>query len=160
MVASTILAIILIFIGVVLVALDIAVIPSFGVLGILGIAIAGFSILFIGKSYGSVAGVAAVSLSAIAGVVFTFSFFRGRLARRLIQAEQITGDSSKIPSLKHLVGRTGTVTKPLRPSGEAVIDGEPYDVVSEGAFIALGEAVVLIRISNNSLVVEKTQEGR
>ena len=51
-----------------------------------------------------------------------------------------------------LVGRTGTVTAVLRPSGKIVLDGIYYDAVAEnGLFIGRGEKVRVVRVGNGQL---------
>jgi len=139
--------------------IEVAIIPGFGIAGVIGLILLGSGNVVVWGMYGATVGAGSMVLSAIISVLMVWMFFKSRAARRLIREEQITGDSSDVPSLTHLVGRTGTVTKPLRPSGTAEIDGDPYDVVSEGQFIDQGDTVVVIRISTNSLVVEKTREG-
>ena len=151
--------IVLLVLGILLMILEVAVIPGFGVAGVLGLILMGAGTLVVWAMYGATLGAGSLVLSVLLSILVVWLFFKSRASRRLIQENQITGDSSDVPSLTHLLGRTGIVSKPLRPSGIAEIDGEPYDVVSEGEFIGQGAAVIVIRISTNSLVVEKTQQG-
>ncbi len=51
------------------------------------------------------------------------------------------------------VGDRGVVVKPLRPSGSARIGNDIYDVVSEGEFIKRGQAVVVLEMQGNRVVV-------
>ncbi len=54
-------------------------------------------------------------------------------------------------------GRTGIALTLLRPSGKASIDGEPYDVVTQGEFIAKGERIRVLRIRGTKIVVAGTK---
>ena len=145
--------------GILLLLVEIAIIPGFGLAGVLGAILMGAGTVIIWVTHGAIPGAASLVLSAIISVVMVWVFFKSRASRLLVREKKIEGDSSDVPSLTHLIGRTGVVVKPLRPSGIAEVDGDPYDVVSEGQFLDQGVAVVVIRISTNSLVVEKVQEG-
>jgi len=54
-----------------------------------------------------------------------------------------------------LVGTKGTAATTLRPSGFVVIDGKRLAATSEGDFIHSGEAVDVIAVKGNELVVTK-----
>jgi membrane-bound serine protease (ClpP class) len=50
-------------------------------------------------------------------------------------------------------GRTGTAVTLLRPSGKAKIDGEVYDVVTQGDFIPKGSRIRVLKISGTRIIV-------
>lgn len=52
-----------------------------------------------------------------------------------------------------LVGATGSVETDLRPAGTARLDGRRVDVVSRGELIEAGEAIRVIEVSGNRVVV-------
>lgn len=56
-----------------------------------------------------------------------------------------------------LVGKTGKVIATLRPSGRIEIDGEYYDVVTQGAMISAGETVSVLFVEGNRIIVEKAE---
>ena len=151
--------IVLLVVGILLLLIEVAIIPGFGVAGVFGLFLLGIGTFMVWGMFGATMGALSLALSIIISMAVVWLFFKSRASRRLVREEKITGDSSDVPSLTHLVGRRGVVVKPLRPSGVVEVDGAPYDVVSQGQFIDQGTAVVVIRISTNSLVVEKEQEG-
>jgi len=53
------------------------------------------------------------------------------------------------------LGKSGTATTLLRPSGTAEIDGVKLAVVSEGEFIPAGTSVQVILVQGNRIVVGK-----
>jgi len=55
--------------------------------------------------------------------------------------------------LTALVGRTGNATTVLRPTGAIEIDGERYDVVTEGEFVESGTAVRVLYVQGSRVVV-------
>jgi membrane-bound serine protease (ClpP class) len=52
-------------------------------------------------------------------------------------------------------GRTGTAVTLLRPSGKAKIDGEVYDVVTQGDFIPKGSRIRVLKISGTRIIVTR-----
>ncbi|MDR3167955.1 MAG: NfeD family protein, partial [Treponema sp.] len=52
-----------------------------------------------------------------------------------------------------LLGREGSVTATLRPTGKAEIDGQIYVVEAEGAFIEPGNGVKVTRVRGNRIIV-------
>jgi membrane-bound serine protease (ClpP class) len=69
----------------------------------------------------------------------------------LVSPEQATGAESE------LVGKTGRTLTLLRPAGRAEIDGEPVDVVAEGAYIPKGTTVEVTAVRGRRLVVKPAQ---
>ncbi|MEZ5980179.1 MAG: NfeD family protein [Planctomycetota bacterium] len=58
-----------------------------------------------------------------------------------------------------LVGRAGETITPLRPAGHARIDGRRVDVVSRGESIEPGEAVVVVEVRGNRVVVARVSDA-
>ncbi|MBP9016624.1 MAG: nodulation protein NfeD [Paludibacteraceae bacterium] len=165
---------ILIFLlGLILLALEIFVIPGFGVAGISGI-------LFI---------VAGLTLSLINNVNFNFEAVqKGTVGKSLLTVllgitlgfVLILYLSNKIGSKGilrkvalntvlenkegyvgvpmdklQLVGKTGYATTILRPSGKVNVEGKVYDAVSTEGFIEKGEQVRVIEYQTGQIYVEK-----
>ncbi len=151
--------VLLLVLGLLLMVVEVAIIPGFGLAGVLGLILLGSGTVIIWAVYGATIGALSLLLSSVISALLIWIFFKSRASRLLVREEKILGDSSDVPSLTHLLGRTGVVTRPLRPSGTVEIDDEPYDVISEGQFIDQGAAVVVIRISTNSIVVDRQNEG-
>ena len=60
--------------------------------------------------------------------------------------------------LKLQIGISGVADTILRPAGKATINGELYDVVTEGDFINRGDAIVVTDIQGNRVVVSRIKE--
>ncbi len=54
-----------------------------------------------------------------------------------------------------LIGKKGIANTSLRPSGYASIDGQNYDVVAEGFYIAKDELIVVTQIEGVKVVVKR-----
>ena len=68
------------------------------------------------------------------------------------------GESHRCLEEAGLVGEQGPVLTELRPSGSALLEGHPVDVVSEGAFIAKGELVRVISVQGSRVVVRRVEK--
>lgn len=167
---------ILIFIiGLILVALEVFVIPGFGVAGISGIilVVLGLTLSMVGNDSfnfegveisGLVKALFIVIFGMFAGLIgsiwLTKKFWgSGRLSLlSLNTSEDISlGYVSFDSNLKKLIGKNGVAQTVLRPSGRVIIDDEYYDAKSEDGFINKGEAVRVIRQESGQVYVVKVE---
>lgn len=155
----------LVGLGLVLLAVEIFVIPGFGVTGILGIlAIVGgltLSLMGAGTTWEFVlAALGRVALSlllALAGAVALLRFLPHLpFGRRLVLETGLgaqTGYASAPESDLRWLGKRGSAVSPLRPAGIADLEGERVDVVSQGEYIEEGTPIEVIRVEGNRIVV-------
>lgn len=161
--------------GVILLALELLVIPGFGVAGVLGIVaiLAGLVLSLVGAGdttevlYQAAGRVVFSMLVALAASLVLLRFLpRLPFGRRLVlQTDLGAGHAHGSAPEGDLrwIGRKGLASSPLRPAGIADIDGERVDVVSEGDLIEAGQAVEVTRVDGNRIVVRRiphiTTEG-
>ncbi|MGH7130545.1 MAG: NfeD family protein [Phycisphaerales bacterium] len=161
--------------GICLLALEMFVLPSFGVVGIIGILaifgglIGSFTTSASGGLFGGVTDsrelwvsltVVALSTLLAGGVIFMIARHLPSLPgfQRFVLSG--AGEDDPVPSdedspLDALsVGMTGVAITPLRPSGRAEFDGQTHDVVCDGGFVAPGSAVRITEISPFRVSVE------
>ncbi len=151
------------FVGILLIALEIFVIPGFGIAGISGIiAIIASMLLAFGWSRIELA-INTVGISlvmATVGIVLLSIYVlpKSALFRRItleLSQDNSKGYSSHSKPDQGLVGKEGLVHTTLRPAGLVIIDGKRLDVVAEGEFINKGESVKVIAADGMRIVVEK-----
>jgi membrane-bound serine protease (ClpP class) len=154
-------------IGVLLLALEVFVIPGFGIAGILGILalLAGLVLSMTGAGNTAqflvLLGARMVfSLLLAIGLSLVLLRFLNKVpaARRLVLDDRLSagaGYASPPPEEAALLGRTGRAHSVLRPAGIAEIDGERLDVVSNGEMIDAGEPIEVIRVDGNRIVVRR-----
>lgn len=82
------------------------------------------------------------------------------LWKRFVLKDQSTAKRGYVSAVEEagLVGEQGPVLTELRPSGSALLEGHPVDVVSEGAFIAKGELVRVISVQGSRVVVRRVEK--
>jgi membrane-bound serine protease (ClpP class) len=153
--------------GVILLALEVVVIPGFGVAGILGIVaiVTGLVLSMIGpgdtpRFMLEATGRVVVSLLVAIGASLLLLRWIPRLpfGRRLILERGLAsnqGYASAPEGDAQLLGRRGRASSALRPAGIAEIDGQRVDVVSEGGMIDAGQLVEVTRVDGNRIVVRQ-----
>jgi membrane-bound serine protease (ClpP class) len=154
----------LVIAGFILLALEVFVLPGFGIAGVLGglALLAGLTMSLLGTGASFQMMVYALARIAISGAVAVLAslaalHFLPRLpvGRRLILGATLRGGerAGDESSARPLVGIVGTALTPLRPAGIAELDGRRVDVVSDGEFIDAGMAVEVVVEAGNRVVV-------
>ena len=153
------------FVGIVLLVLEVLVIPGFGVAGVLGIVaiVSSFVLSLVGPGFNTAfmlaaAGrvVMALLVAVLASLVLLRFLPRLPFGRRLVLSEGLPaaeGYASAPETDLRWLGKSGRATSPLRPAGIAEIEGQRVDVVSEGELIEAGQAIQVIRVDGNRVVV-------
>ena len=160
-------AFLLFLIGIGLIALEVFVIPGFGVAGILGITLMLGSVFFVfDKAYEFRTAVMWLSVSVIlsGGLVILAAFllpetqlFR-RLALSTVMDTQMGYHSSSSEDFQAYLGQSGTALTPLRPSGTARIANNRVDVVTVGDFIAQDSTVKVVNVEGPKVFVEAVED--
>ncbi|MCL1943396.1 MAG: nodulation protein NfeD [Candidatus Azobacteroides sp.] len=164
--------IIIFVVGLVLIALEIFVIPGFGVTGITGIicVTGGLTLALINNVDFDFSGVSAgeagtASLKVFSGLVLgtgVILYLSGKIGskgifRKLaLETSQNVSEGYISVSLDpaKLIGREGIAKTVLRPAGKVMIDDEIYDAVSYPGFIESGTKVKVVRYETGQIYVE------
>ena len=159
-------------IGVVLIALEVFVIPGFGVAGILGIifVLCGLSFSMLANDYfdfkiskpgllvnSFLIVVASMVLSVVLMVIFGKNIMQSSAFKRLVLEDEQraeTGYTSSVPKVS-LLNKKGVARTVLRPSGKIEIEGVWYDAVALDGFIDAGEDIYVEKHENYNLFVRK-----
>lgn len=166
---ASIIDIVLFIVGLVLIALEIFVIPGFGVAGISGIlmviislflALTGTSLPYIDSSIISIALIQlSVSLVGALLLIFILAKFLPKtiIFNRLVlsYAEKTNKGFVSADKISKIMGKEGVALTILRPAGIAEIDGKRIDVVTEGSFIEKGKKIIVISSEGIKVVVAK-----
>ncbi|WP_237753986.1 NfeD family protein [Parachlamydia acanthamoebae] len=165
--------------GVGIVALDLFVLPTFGLIGIFGV------ILFLAGLFGlmlpgagsmdfeldtgtfNAAGEAVMNrLAWLSGTLVvgiglmillaryvtpSFSGFN----RFVLKGHEQEGYQAFSSELLPQPGKTGKAETTLRPAGKVIIDGKYYDAISSGSFIEKGSPIHVIGFDSGTLLVEE-----
>ena len=164
------------FLGVILLALEIFVIPGFGVAGVLGILfiIIGLTLSLIksvpgnfpvnlpeGNAFVNALFIVIASMILSIGLSFWLfgrfiksSMFSKVSVQSIISKEQ--GFVGVDMTAQSLVGKEGFAFTVMRPSGKVEIEGNVYDATAESGFIEQGEKVTVVKFETAQLFVRRT----
>ncbi|WP_438830177.1 NfeD family protein [Ancylomarina longa] len=163
--------------GVILLALEIFVIPGFGVAGISGITliITGLTLSLVDNVafdfeprqiralFGAILLVVFSILTALLGSIyltkklFAANSFLGHLALNSVQNSK-EGFVGVDMTAKTMIGKTGTAMSVLRPSGKVIIEDHIYDAKSEDGYIDKDTVVEVIRFETGQVYVVKKED--
>lgn len=177
------LEVILLLTGIAIVVIDLFVLPTFGLLGFIGIAMAiGGLFAIMLPEIGSIdfdfdtntinaAGqaflnhLAWLSATLVLGILLILILARYMTPRfaawsRLVLSggEQEGYIASEDPKKLPPVGTQGEAMTPLRPAGKIVIEDAIYDALTEGSYIERGSKIVISRLDGSIIIVSEIQE--
>lgn len=145
----------LIIVGLLMVAAEVFV-PGM-ILGILGGICLAIAVVWSYSEYGVLTGTmvfVGVGFFGLVGfLVWMKTFSKTFIGRQVINRDVLEKEKSNPRA--ELLGKTGMALTALRPSGVAKLDGRRVDVVAESNFIDSGEAVSVVTVEGNRVVVRK-----
>lgn len=166
--------ILLFVIGVMLLAVELFVIPGFGVVGVLGAVcmLAGLYLSLVpfvvpetpadwSAMMDAFVWFTLSMLGAVLGGLLVTKFIpRTPLLGRLVlvgpsEDVAVRGGGSPVSTLEGLVGKEGVAVSELRPVGSAEIDGRKVSVVTDGDFIETGTRVRVVAVKGYRIVVRR-----
>jgi membrane-bound serine protease (ClpP class) len=165
--------VILFLVGIVLLAVEIFVLPGFGVAGIAGAAFimaslilslvgnVGFDFEFTKPSEIMVAFLT-VMLSSVAGFFGSIYLAKKLLTTSALSSLVLSSVQNKEDGFigvsaqeSTLIGQAGVAATILRPAGKVVIDNETYDATALSSYIDKGEKIVVVKFETAQLFVRK-----
>ncbi len=163
---------ILLFVGgLAFLALEVFVLPGFGIAGTIGIAMCFIGLLLSFQTFivpqnqqeidlfveNLFTITSSLGVDIIAIILLAKYLPEGapmRLSMKAIQTES-EGYTVAVPGYTDLLEQEGVALTSLRPSGRVKIGEDPYDVVTSGDLIDSGTPVRVIEVKGNRIVVEK-----
>lgn len=137
-----------------------AFMPGFGAPGITGVVLEVITLVLTWNAHGPMAtlGLLLIVLATLAIAVSTSlrSLSKGKLSRSKIILHETESNEAGYRSTEDLevfVGREGTATSVLRPTGIADFDGVRLNVSSEGDFVQAGSKVRIISVEGSKILV-------
>lgn len=149
------------FLGLVLLAIEIFVIPGFGITGILGILgiVAGIFMSFGINNIAQATSVIFFSLIAdiILIIILARFILKSKGFKNIVALETDTAGYHSSVSYDNLLGREGITDTFFRPSGNIIINDKKYDAITEGEFINKGVKIKVILVEGNKIVIKEVK---
>jgi membrane-bound ClpP family serine protease len=150
----------LVILGLALIIVEIFLIPSVGVVGLMGFFVMLFGIFRMADNFAQ--GVIYFLITLLAtGLIIYIGYKTGHIARlwnRLsLRDKQKNEDGYVAPNLEYqnYLGKRGVALTLLRPAGSALIDGQRVDVVSDGSFIPKDSPIEVIAVEGTRVIVNR-----
>jgi membrane-bound serine protease (ClpP class) len=138
--------------GLVLLFVEVAIVPGFGVTGALGLlalaagAMAAWTEL--GPLWGGVTG----GVSVVAAGAMLYWLPKSRLGRKMV-LEHSQAEAISQKDRSDLVGRRGITVTPLRPIGRVRFGSDEVDVMTEGEYVDSNQEVEVMSVEGTRVVV-------
>jgi len=158
-VTDALLVVLILLLGMALLAVELLVIPGFGVAGIAGLLImlAGSGIAW--WTMGAAWGGGTLMFSFAITILALWLLPKTGVGRRLVLKSSQSGQAAPDAGLARLVGLHGVAITPLRPSGTAEFGEERVDVVTDGVYVERGKQVRVVAVEGVRVVVEEVEEA-
>ena len=144
--------------GITLLALEIFI-PSFGVIGIVGIILTIYSVM---DSFAdSQTGILILVVSALAIVLTVTIYVKLGFDRNLFDRFILTNTNSSLRGYnskndyRSLIGKIGVTKTILRPTGRIEIEGTAYDAKSNSDFIGKDKDIEVVAIKDGHIIVKE-----
>lgn len=145
----------LIVAGIALVIIEILFIPGTTVIGIIGVALLVFGIIFGYGKFGNTTGTIILISTLVVGGTATFISFRSGLWRTFALKSTNKSRVNEDLEIQQLLGAEGRAVSALRPYGKAEFYNKVYEVKSMGNYADSGSRVRVIKVDkNNTIYIE------
>lgn len=152
---------VLIFIsGVILLTLELFI-PSFGIIGLAGIALTVYSLFdaFDNNKLSLIVLFSSAAAIVISVTIFVKLGFTAKVFDKFVLADRQSkerGFNSK-KDYSFLIGQKGLAKTILRPTGVVVLDGKQFDAKAEGDFIQKGKNILVTEIKDGHIIVKEDE---
>jgi membrane-bound ClpP family serine protease len=144
----------LIFLGIVLLLIELTILPGITIAGIGGVLLFGYSIYLAFSEYGNTAGFFTLAFVLIAAPTLVILLFKGKSGKKMMLKTVLHGIANEINEEKVKVGDIGVTIGRLAPMGKIKVNNEVVEVRSTGIFVNPGEKVRIIQIEKSLITVE------
>ena len=144
--------VVVLVVGLVLLFTEVAVVPGFGVAGVLGLLALGAGAVAAWTELGPFWGGITAGGSILAAIIMLIWLPKSRAGRQMV-LEHDQGEATSQEDRSTLVGRRGVTVTPLRPIGRARFGTEEVDVMTEGEYIDIDREVEVMSVEGPRVVV-------
>ena len=149
---TTLIIVTVLVLGLILLFTEVAIVPGFGVAGVLGVLALGAGAVAAWSELGPIWGAVTGGASLVAAVVMLMWLPKSRAGRRMVLEHSHAASFSQ-QDRSALVGRRGTTVTPLRPSGRVRFGSEEVDVITEGEYVDRDCEVEVTAVEGTRVVV-------
>lgn len=145
---------VLIIVGFLFLLLEILVLPGTNIAGILGFALIGIGVWQAYAVYGGVAGTITLGATLLLSFIALYYSLKSKTWKKAALNKEIDSKVNVINVDKIKVGDTGKAISRINPMGKALVNGEYFEVKSQGEFIDEGSEIEVTKIEYNKISVK------
>lgn len=142
--------------GLVLLFVEVAIVPGFGVAGILGVLSLGAGAIAAWAELGPLWGGVTGGASLLTAIVMLVWLPKSRAGRKMI-LQHNQAESTSQEDRSALLGRRGLTATPLRPTGRVRFGADEVDVVTDGEYIESNQEVEVSFVEGGRIVVRSPE---
>ena len=147
----------IIFIGLLLIFLEIFFIPGTTLFGVIGGVALLIGVIMVYSYYGSKWGNISVGASLIAVLIAVIAGFKVIQSNKLAMRAEITGRVNELEKGPYQVGDKGIAATEFRPNGKGIFNGNRIEVYSNGEYIQRDSEIEIIKITNDKIFVKQSK---
>lgn len=149
--------VVLIFLGIVLLLVEILLIPGVNVAGIVGFILMAVGVYLAYTQLGTTSGHVALAIAAVSSIVMLVFALRANTWKRVTLNESI--DSKAGVDYRQIIktGDHGITLSRLAPMGKATINDQTVEVTAIGELIDQQQEVVVVKVEENKIIVKLNQ---
>lgn len=144
----------LIFLGIILILIEVLVIPGTSVAGFLGMFLMAVGVYLAYTKISITTGHYTLGASLIASVILIIFALRPRTWKKAMLTASVDGKVVNIETEESLIGKEGITITRLNPIGKVKVDDKYYEAKSWYTIIEPNTQVEIIRIESNLLIVK------
>jgi len=144
-----------IVIGLLFLVLEILVIPGVGIAGVIGFILIAVGVWQAYAGHGMVAGHLTLGGTVVLSVLTLVFSIRSKTWKRIALSTSIDSKVNVIDKDKIRPGDIGRTVSRLAPMGKAMINGELYEVSTNGDFIDQQTEIEVVNIEYNKIIVKR-----
>jgi membrane-bound serine protease (ClpP class) len=149
---TTLIIITVLALGLILLFAEVAIVPGFGVAGVLGVLALGSGAVAAWMELGPVWGGVTAFASLVAAVVMLVWLPKSRAGRKMV-LQHSQAEASSQEDRTGLVGRRGVTVTPIRPIGRVRFGADEVDVITDGEYIESNQEVEVTVVEGARVVV-------
>ena len=149
---TTVIVALLIVVGFIFFAIELFIVPGFSVPGIAGIIMIGYGIFMSSKEYGISGVFITIAVSVATALILIRIALKSR-ALKYISLDYSQKGNTAVDDYSFLIDKRGKSLSHLRPSGTANIEGNRYDVVTDGEYIEENSDIIVQEIDGTRIIV-------
>ncbi len=146
-----------IVLGLLFLVLEILVIPGVGIAGVIGFILIAVGVWQTYAVYGMLAGHLVLAGTFLLTVLTLVLSLRGRTWKRLMLSTNIDSKVNVVDAQKIKVGDEGKTVSRLAPMGKALINGEFFEVRTNGDFIDQQTTIEVEKVDHNKIYVKRKE---